>query len=537
MKDSSDSSINRLMRVRSILETPILDEHKWAKVPHIPADAILLDMEDSVVSDAKEAARAKVIEYVERPEYFEDKILLARINSITTAWGRDDLYALANTNVKFVVCPKVRKPEEVVEIDRILRAEGSSAHILVVVETAESILNLNEIMQTGLVAGLLFGPADLALDGRFIQQVDGEILEELYCCFPRSKLLLAGAAYDVPVFGIVFLSDLRDLDRFRREASRAVAQGFTGLVTFYPPQVDIINEVFTPSPEEVERARRVVYVTAALSDGPTRVNTANLLAAAHDPAVTTCTLEFWRYQGLLPKAQRNGRQGKPRQRTHLGEVLDQPKALVWLRTKTKDSDILRVGLFFESFPIDTVRVDASIITVLEASPSAIREEVDKRRSPDDAPEEAAWEALGQIGRVLTGKWRANAPPCHGRQRREDREQAMALVIGLVLGEEGSGARLEYDAPNAEPMIGLDRRLPVKFSSHEQFHALPQYAEPVPPGHPTSSCVTRWTYLYLFARTRCRRELAYTKRNAMLRPHNQVGGYPCRGRHGLFVGQR
>ena len=195
---------------------------------------------------------------------------------------------------------------------------------------------------------------------------------------------------------------------------------------------------------------------AGLSEGTDRVTTADLLAAFDDPAVTARTLEFWRHQGLLPKAQRTGQHGKRPEWTYPAEARDQLAALLQLRTKTKNPDILRVGLFFEGFPIETVRVRASIIAVLEASLSAIRKEVDKRCSSGAAPEEATWGALEQIGRVLAGKRGANAPPRHGRQRREDRERAMTLAVGLVLGDEGSAARLERDAPHVERMIGLDR---------------------------------------------------------------------------------
>ncbi len=195
---------------------------------------------------------------------------------------------------------------------------------------------------------------------------------------------------------------------------------------------------------------------ADVSEGTDRVTTADLLAALDDPAVTARTLEFWRHEGLLPKAQRTGQRGRRPEWTYPAEARDQLGALLQLRTKTKDPDLARVGLFFEGFPIETQRVRASIVAVLEASLAAMVKEVDKRRSPDATGEEATWEALEQIGRVLAGKRGANAPPRYGRQRREDRERAMALAIGLVLGDEGSTARLEQDAPHVERMIGLDR---------------------------------------------------------------------------------
>lgn len=81
------------------------------------------------------------------------------------------------------------------------------------------------------------------------------------------------------------------------------------------------------------------------------------------------------------------------------------------------------------------------------------------------------------------------------------------------------------------------RFPVEFSAHGPLHAPPQYRTLVPPARRASSRGSHWTYEYLYACTRCGREFAHTKRNATLRPHNDVHGYLCRGRHGHFVGQR
>ncbi|MHB8246014.1 MAG: HpcH/HpaI aldolase/citrate lyase family protein [Acidimicrobiales bacterium] len=248
---------DQLRRARSLLESPILDEHKWQKVPHIPADGILLDMEDSASPARKLEAREKVLEYLDRPDYFAGRPVIPRSNSLETPWGEDDLRALAASAAEVVLYPKVRTPGEVREVDALLRAGGSRAKLFVIVETAASVVNLEQIVATGLVSGLLFGPADLALDADFAHFADGDLFEEPYY-YIRSKLILVAAAAGIPVFGIAFTPDMRDTTRVRQEVVRARRQGFTGLVTFYPPHVEIINEVFSASEEEIDEARRIV---------------------------------------------------------------------------------------------------------------------------------------------------------------------------------------------------------------------------------------------------------------------------------------
>lgn len=199
-----------------------------------------------------------------------------------------------------------------------------------------------------------------------------------------------------------------------------------------------------------------VQDTDPLSEGTERVTGEDLLLAAGDPTLTARRLEFWRHQGLLPKAQRTGQHGKHPQWSYPPEALDQLAALQHLRTKTKDPDLLRTALWFEGFPIDTRRVGTSIAAVLDRHLKAILKEVDKRRVPGLAPEEANWAALEQIGRLLARRRGPKALPRFGRQRSEERERAMALALGLALGDEATAARLEDDGGQLERMLGVDR---------------------------------------------------------------------------------
>jgi citrate lyase beta subunit len=251
--------MNRHLAVRSIMETPILDEHKWAKVPSIPADAWILDMEDSVPPARKEEARTKVVEYLGRPEHFNNRLLLPRPNHISTPWGRDDLQALADARVSVIMLPKVESVDDIREVQSILHAGGCDPEIYVNVEAAKGVVNVEAIAQLDEVVCLMWGPGDLSLDvGMPLYDPDGNLNAGFV--YPQMRIVLAGAAYGVATTNFVLQPDMRDLAEFRRRTERGRRLGFTSASTFYPPHVDIINEVFSPSPEEIAHARETVEI-------------------------------------------------------------------------------------------------------------------------------------------------------------------------------------------------------------------------------------------------------------------------------------
>jgi citrate lyase beta subunit len=257
--------------VISILESPILDDRKWAKVPSIPTHAVLLDLEDSVPPDRKEEARARVCEYLGRPEYFAGKRPIPRPNGLDTPWGRDDVRALAARGVKLLAYPKVRTADEIVELRRLLHEGGADPGIVVIVETARAVIELEAIARVEGVVGLLLGPSDLSVDAGWSLFADGAFFSDAYH-YPKSKMVLVGAAYDIPAYDTVFVPDLRDDAQVRRAATHARRFGFAGMATFYPPHVDTIHRVFTPSESEITAARETVAAyERALAQGAAAV--------------------------------------------------------------------------------------------------------------------------------------------------------------------------------------------------------------------------------------------------------------------------
>jgi citrate lyase beta subunit len=260
-----------LAGVRSILETPILDEHKWAKVPTLATDAVLLDLEDSVSAERKDQARTKVLDFLGRSAYFGSRLPIPRTNPLGTPWGETDLQALAQSGTRVLAYPKCAGPEELQQVREILAAEGAQPGLVVIIETAAAVLGLERIAAAPGVAGLILGPNDLAVDAGWQLFADGRLFADAYH-YPKAKLALAGAAYGIPVYDTAFVPRLGDLDQVRAVMTHDRRLGFAGSATFYPPHLDVINQIFTPSAEERTAAERVVAAYEhALAEGSAAV--------------------------------------------------------------------------------------------------------------------------------------------------------------------------------------------------------------------------------------------------------------------------
>jgi DNA-binding transcriptional MerR regulator len=198
-----------------------------------------------------------------------------------------------------------------------------------------------------------------------------------------------------------------------------------------------------------------------LSEGTSgRLTTAELLAAASDSAITARTLEYWRNQGLLPKAERTGQDGKRPQWTYMPQAADQLRALLRFRAKTRNPDILRAALWFEGYPMDLDRVRASMGAVLREFLHDFQKEIARRREQSRG-QISQWDAIEQLGRVIARKRGQRSLPRVSRQKQQDRDKAIALSLGLALGDLAATQRLDEEAPLAERMLGLDRaRRPV-----------------------------------------------------------------------------
>lgn len=250
-------SDNPFLQVRSMIETPVLDARKWAKIPTIDADVILVDMEDSVPINRKIEGRQRVVEVLRDPSQFGGRIPLPRPNHLSTEWGMDDLRSLADLGVENMLYPKLETAEEVAELRSLMQHLGADPRILACIETPRAVVEVERIAAADGVAALFFGEGDLSTAlGIPIHMPDGSLNPTLMPA--RVRTILAGAAFGCATFEFAMVQDLRDMDEYRRRVEEAVALGATAMGCFYPPQIDVINAVFRPTSGQVADALELI---------------------------------------------------------------------------------------------------------------------------------------------------------------------------------------------------------------------------------------------------------------------------------------
>src|ERR1700728_4697887 len=137
-----DTVDNAWTSVRCLFESPILDDRKWAKIPTIPADAFILDLEDALPIARKEEGREKVLEYLHQPDYFHGAMIVPRANHLSTPWGRDDIIALAEAGIEQLMYPKTESAEDLQEVLELCRAHGSDPKIKASIESARGVVEI-----------------------------------------------------------------------------------------------------------------------------------------------------------------------------------------------------------------------------------------------------------------------------------------------------------------------------------------------------------------------------------------------------------
>ena len=230
-----------------------------AKGPSLPADALILDLEDAVPPEGKSAARARVAEWLESVSCPADR--LVRINPLDSEWGRDDLAAILPARPDGFVIPKVTGGRALGEIDSLLselelahgQERGSNRLVAIATETPRATFSVEAIGDGPRIAGLTWGSEDLsaALGATHTRGRDGRYLP-VFEMVRQLTLLAAHAAGVAAVDGVY--TDFRDEAGLVAEAEEAAASGFTGKLTIHPSQIEPVNRAFTPSPEAIESA-------------------------------------------------------------------------------------------------------------------------------------------------------------------------------------------------------------------------------------------------------------------------------------------
>ncbi|MGH6879065.1 MAG: HpcH/HpaI aldolase/citrate lyase family protein [Rhizomicrobium sp.] len=235
---------------RSVLYMPGSNARAIEKARTLPADALILDLEDAVAPEAKEAARAQVCEAA-RTGGFGSREVVVRINALSTPWGAADLAAAADAAPDAILIPKVSRASDIHEADVHLAARDIA--LWAMIETPHAILDIGAIAAAGgKLACLVMGTNDLVKEMRGLH-VRGR--ENLAAALGLS--VTAARAFGLSVIDGVF-NDIADADGFRESCHQARAFGFDGKTLVHPSQIACCNEVFAPSPEEIAAARKVI---------------------------------------------------------------------------------------------------------------------------------------------------------------------------------------------------------------------------------------------------------------------------------------
>lgn len=239
---------------RSALYLPASNAKALAKARTLPADVVILDLEDAVAPEMKDAAREAAVAAIYEGGFGHREVAI-RANGLDTPWGAADLEAIAETHVDAVLVPKVSSPEDVLRYNAALAHAPAHMQLWTMIETCGSVLRLDAIAALAASTRLslwVMGTNDLAKEMRARLTPDRAVF------LPMLGLAVAAArAHGLTVLDGV-CNEFRDLGVFRAEAEQGLAYGFDGKSLIHPDQIAPCNAVFTPSAAELDWARAII---------------------------------------------------------------------------------------------------------------------------------------------------------------------------------------------------------------------------------------------------------------------------------------
>ncbi len=261
--------------MRSLLFVPGDDSGKLDKALASGADALILDLEDSVAADAKASARRTCLDFLKATAPLASRPrLYVRINALDSGLSDNDLDSVMTAGPDGIVLPKSASGADVTLLDARIAVrealhdltDGQTRIIAIATETAASIFGLGSYAGASRrLSGLTWGGEDLAADigAAGNKNAAGDWRQPFQLA--RNLCLFGAVSAGIIPIDTVY-TDFRDLDGLRREAEVAEKDGFCGKLAIHPAQVAPINEIFTPSPQAIANARRIIGAFAAAGD-------------------------------------------------------------------------------------------------------------------------------------------------------------------------------------------------------------------------------------------------------------------------------
>lgn len=261
---------------RSLIVTPGNVESKLEKARKFQVDVLMLDLEDGVpdTDSAKARARNLLRDALSSSSHFAAREVAIRVNGPRTKWFLQDAEFVVGLNLSTIVVPMIYDEKDMVFVERSLTNFGASESLglILLIETPASVLNLPQIIEAsprtnGLIAGGLDYAAGLHSfsilpigDMISTERKDEDLL------YMRQRILAVGRAYNISVIDAQRPGLISDLDSFRADAQRARWLGFDGVDFYHPAFIDVANEVFTPSTEELLWADRILELNRSSRD-------------------------------------------------------------------------------------------------------------------------------------------------------------------------------------------------------------------------------------------------------------------------------
>lgn len=257
-----------MMVLRSMLFVPGNSLRMMTKAATLPADAIILDLEDAVPLPDKETARIIARDALKGIKA-GGAYVFVRVNALTTELTAEDIKLVVVQGLDGIMLAKTEGKSDVLALAGLLEKaekdrglETGSLKIIPLVETAKGVVNVYEIASASeRVVAVGFGAGDYYRDlGRSVASLSPEQTELLYA---RSQTVVASRAAGVQAIDTVFFGLLTDKEGLAKEARLALQLGFKGKALIHPAQIEVVNRTFTPSPEEAEEAKKIVVAFEA----------------------------------------------------------------------------------------------------------------------------------------------------------------------------------------------------------------------------------------------------------------------------------
>ncbi|TRU20296.1 MAG: CoA ester lyase [Microcystis aeruginosa Ma_MB_S_20031200_S102] len=243
-----------LLALKSWLFTPATKSDRFSRAAEVKADALIIDLEDAVASTAKEEARTAALRYLGETSSNHLPCAL-RINSPDTRFGLDDLQALLLSPAEpdYLILPKCDSSALISLVGNLLREANKSTQVIALIESTKAIGALAE-MVSGQIrpAAFIFGAADMAAD--LGAETAWEPLLWVRSCLIHAAASAGIAAFDSPYF------DIADSEGLKQETKASVNLGFHGKCAIHPVQIATINEVLTPTAQQIAKAQQILTV-------------------------------------------------------------------------------------------------------------------------------------------------------------------------------------------------------------------------------------------------------------------------------------